>query len=183
MVCCCREKGGAGWSTLRARWMVCFSGISLSCKVPVRLVAPARSAANTNHRSRKSESPEGVTLGTLSVLANWSEFPPAVAPPITAALVLAPPEMLARAPPPVVTMHDHAGIRRIAVPLLGMPAHVVITDDRSRRTHRGEGQHAGPHHEAESSFPQRCHLQTPVVLVLRSQRGTQNAVPADARFQ
>jgi len=56
---------------------------------------------------------------------------PLVAVPVAAALMLAEAEALGRAPFPVIFVHDHLGVRRVAVGFVGVPADVAGAHDRA----------------------------------------------------
>lgn len=74
-------------------------------------------------------------MGSLSELQfGFSREPlprcPAIALPVTAAFVFA--EGYSRTGAPVVFMDHDPGTGRIIEPFMGVPAHIALTDDRSR---------------------------------------------------
>ena len=67
--------------------------------------------------------------------------------------MLAPAELLARAPLPVILMNDHAGGRRIFVDRRRVPAIAIGgADDACRRAGCGQGQGAGAEERASRDF-------------------------------
>jgi hypothetical protein len=102
---------------------------------------------------------------------------PTIATPVTAALVLAPREVVARAPAPVVRVNDHACSGRVFIRLVGVPTHGTSTYDRRRCTRRGESRNAGGYHSAKQSFGQRCHFTPPSSLSIESNDVTRGMFP------
>src|ERR1043166_2377599 len=98
---------------------------------------------------------------------------PALAAPVAAALMFAPPETLARTPCPVVRMDGDAGIGRIFVGGRGVPANVFTTHDRGRCAERRKRQNAGARSRTKKKF---SHLQPPYVSV-RKERDSWPTVP------
>src|ERR1700727_1568785 len=124
---------------------------------PLRAKRPLKPAlANTMLANTKEAAP----MGSLSDLIGFQPcglpFRPAIAVPVTAAFMLA--ECHARTAAPIIFMNHDACFARIFKTIVGVPAHIALTDNCSRRADAGQRQQSCAKRRAEQTLADRCHL-------------------------
>src|SRR5579872_6815187 len=86
---------------------------------------------------------------------------PPVSVPIAATLMFPEHELLSRSPAPIVFVNDHSRIRRVAVGLMRMPAHMAGANDGGRGAHGRACKHRGPQGRTRRYLVKKSHSTSP----------------------